>query len=150
VARGAELVRTLAGDFAGADLEQDLALGRELRDLLADCAARATAIGRQGIGDPDVAALIYKDAVRECEEVGAHVSYQLAARVVVRGRIRVRAAAAVRAAAVDGPDIAVALRGVDARGGAPCAAVRKRHNTLRRVGIRQGVDGRHVRVAVVV
>ena len=83
VGRRAELVGAVPRHRARADLQQDLAARAELRDLLSHVAARAAAVGRQRVGDPDVALLIHVDAVRERKQVGANVPDQVPVCVVV-------------------------------------------------------------------
>src|SRR4051812_39444419 len=95
------VIAALAG---GAKLHQHLALRRQLGHLQ----ALAAVLGNGPVGDPDVAMTIHMQAVREYEQACADGPDRLTGlQIELNDRGMVRAVAAIGAATIDRPYLAV-------------------------------------------
>src|SRR6185369_5620189 len=105
-------------DTGLAERHQQLSFGAELEHLV------ALAILAIGVGDPDVVVVVDVKPVRHHEQAGAEGPQLLAGRIQLHDRRDARADAMGAAAALEHPDVAVAIE-VDAAGVAPLPAVGK-------------------------
>src|SRR5262249_21610402 len=98
-----ERVRTIPGDSRLAERQQDSSLGIELQHL------RTLAIFRLPIGCPDVAVLVHVETVRIYKESRTKTRHQSAGGIEFEDGCQVGAGAAVCAASLKCPDIALAI-----------------------------------------
>src|SRR5262249_24838226 len=98
-----ERVRTIPGDSRLAERQQDFSLGIELQHL------RTLAIFRLPVGCPDVAILVHVETVGIYKDSRAKTRHQPARGIEFEDGCQVGADAAVCAASLERPDIALAI-----------------------------------------